>query len=241
VGGATSTTSALTFRTLTPPPVNDLCAAALPLPCGVPVTGTTEGSTTTGDPFLPCGITLVDGGGVFYTLAGTGGLVTLSTCGPNTDYDTKLFVYQSSCGGSYTCIASNDDGPGSCEQASTLSFNSANGASYLVFVAGFSDEVGRVSLLATCDPLSSKATTSQAAFRVWPNPVGAPAAFQVELPAAAGAATATLRNVLGQQVAQRTFTGAATELSTAGLASGTYLLTVQVAGQAPAVRRVVVE
>jgi hypothetical protein len=178
---------------------------------------------------------------VLYTLTGTGGLITLSTCSPNTDYDSKLFVYQGTCGGSYTCIAGNDDGPISCGSASAVSFSSTNGASYLVFAAGFSNEVGRLGLLATCEPLSGKATTRQTAFRVWPNPVGAQAAFRVGLPAAAGAATATLRNVLGQQVAQHTFTGAATELSTASLASGTYLLTVQVAGQAPAVRRVVVE
>ena len=73
---------------------------------------------------------------------------------------------------------------------------------------------------------------------MWPNPAGGHTAFQIT-PAAA--TTATLRNVLGPRVAHRAFSGAATELSTAGLAAGTYLLTVQVAGQAPAVRRVVVE
>jgi hypothetical protein len=187
----------LTFRTLTLSPVNDLCEAALPLTCGVPVTGTTEGSTTTGDPTLACDNTTVDGGGVLYTLTATGGLITLSTCSPNTDYDSKLFVYQGTCGGSYTCIAGNDDGPISCGSASTVSFSSTNGASYLVFAAGFSNEGGRLGLLATCEPLSGKATTRQTAFRVWPNPVGAQAAFRVGLPAAAGAATATLRNVLG--------------------------------------------
>lgn len=76
---------------------------------------------------------------------------------------------------------------------------------------------------------------------MWPNPAGGHTAFQIRLAAPAAAATATLRNVLGSRVAHRAFSGAATELSTAGLAAGTYLLTVQVAGQAPAVRRVVVE
>ncbi|HLK98766.1 MAG TPA: T9SS type A sorting domain-containing protein, partial [Hymenobacter sp.] len=241
-GGATSTASATLFRTLAPPPVNDLCSAALPLTCGVSVTGTTAGSTATGDPTLSCGGTSVDQGGVFYSLVGTGSRISLTTCGPITDYDTKLFVYQGTCGGPYTCVAGNDDtNTGSCGVPSTVSFTSTSGATYLVFVSGYENEQGRFSLLATCDPLSSKSAKAQAAFQVWPNPVGAQAAFRVELPAAAVAATATLHNVLGQQVAQRTFTGASTEVSTAGLASGTYLLTVRVAGQAPAVRRVVVE
>jgi hypothetical protein len=49
-----------------------------------------------------------------------------------------------------------------------------------------------------------------------------------------------LHNVLGQALSTRQFTGG-TDVPTKGLAAGTYLLTVQVAGQAPTTRRVVVE
>jgi hypothetical protein len=235
---ATADPAVLTFRTLSPPPVNDQCSAALPLACGVRVIGTTEGVTTIGDPTGNC-TTSVDGGGSFYTLVGTGGRITVSTCDALTDYDSKLFVYSGTCG-AYVCVAGNDDGAG-CGIASSVAFNSVAGTSYLVFVSGWEGDTGNFALLATCAPLSTSSAAAQVAFQVWPNPAGTNAAFHVELPTAASAATATLHNVLGQRLMQRTFTGNATELPTAGLASGTYLLTVQVAGKAPAVRRVVVE
>jgi hypothetical protein len=235
---ATADPAVLTFRTLSPPPVNDQCSAALPLACGVRVIGTTEGVTTIGDPTGNC-TTSVDGGGSFYTLVGTGGRITVSTCDALTDYDSKLFVYSGTCG-AYVCVAGNDDGAG-CGIASSVAFNSVAGTSYLVFVSGWEGDTGNFALLATCAPLSTSSAAAQVAFQVWPNPAGTNAAFHVELPTAASAATATLHNVLGQRLMQRTFTGNATELPTASLAPGTYILTVQVAGKAPAVRRVVVE
>jgi hypothetical protein len=239
--GATSSISSLRFRTVAPLPANDLCSNALPLTCGQRVTGSTESATATGDPTTFCDDT-VDGGGVFYTIAGTGGSITLTNCDLFTDYDTKLFVYRGACGGPYTCVVGNDDtNAGGCAQPSTVTFNSVRGVTYLVFVSGYGGDKGNYSLLATCATVSATASAAAATFEVWPNPAGTDAAFRVTLAAPATTATATLCNVLGQRVAQRTFAGAATELPTTGLAAGIYLLTVQVAGQAPAVRRVVVE
>jgi ABC-type transporter Mla MlaB component len=87
------------------------------------------------------------------------------------------------------------------------------------------------------------ATTAPAAsqFSVWPNPATGKAALHLSLEAPAAKATLTLRTVLGQVVSTQSFSGNAATLPTTGLATGTYLLTVQVAGQAPATRRVVVE
>ena len=81
----------------------------------------------------------------------------------------------------------------------------------------------------------------QTEFSVWPNPVAGHGTLHVALATATNAAQATLRNVLGQLVATRAFGGTGTELPTAGLAAGTYLLTVQAAGRVPSVQRVVVE
>ncbi|GAB3827113.1 reprolysin-like metallopeptidase [Hymenobacter jeollabukensis] len=241
--GSTFPTTVVNFRTLSPPPANDLCANAVTLTCGgSAVTGTTEGATITGDPTATC-VETVDQGGVFYRIVGTGGLITLTTCSATTNFDTKLFVFTGTCG-NYTCVTGNDDASGpSCSAnsvASRVSFTSTAGTSYLVMVSGWDDEVGNFALSYTCGPVAAREAAATA-FQVWPNPAGAQAAFHVTLPAPAPAATATLRNVLGQQVAERRFSGTAAEVSTAGLAPGTYLLTVQVAGQAPAVRRVVVE
>ena len=89
--------------------------------------------------------------------------------------------------------------------------------------------------------VSATAGTNATAFSVWPNPVGAKGLLHVSLPVPATAARLSLRNALGQLVRTRTFGGSGAELSTAGLASGVYLLGVQADGHAPTVRRVVVE
>jgi len=239
--GATSSVSSLRFRTVAPVPVNDFCSNALPLTCGQRVTGSTESATATGDPTTFCNES-VDGGGIFYSIVGTGSSITLTNCDLATDYDTKLFVYQGACGGPYTCVGGNDDtNAGGCGQPSTVTFNSVQGVTYLIFVSGYGGDKGMFSLLATCATVTATANAATATFEVWPNPAGAHAAFRIKLAAPASAAIATLSNVLGQRVAQRTFTGAAAELPTAGLATGIYLLSVQVAGQATAVRRVVIE
>ena len=241
--GGNAPQATTTFRTLAPAPANDLCANAVALTCGNSVTGTTEGATATGDPTATCG-TSVDQGGVFYYLIGTGAAVQLTTCSAATNFDTKLHVFTGNCGGPYTCITGNDDASGpTCSAnstASTVNFITTLGTRYLVMVSGWDTEVGNFTLRTACAALATK-DAAATAFQVWPNPAGSQAAFHVTLPAATAAGTATLRNVLGQRVAERTFSGSSTEVSTAGLTAGTYLLTVQVAGQAPAVRRVVVE
>ena len=88
---------------------------------------------------------------------------------------------------------------------------------------------------------TATANATATACSIWPNPVGAKGALHVRLAMPAATASLTLRNGLGQLVRTRTFGGSATELPTAGLASGLYLLRVQADGHAPAVRRVVVE
>jgi hypothetical protein len=85
------------------------------------------------------------------------------------------------------------------------------------------------------------ANANQSEFSVWPNPVAGKGTLHVALTSSAIKASATLRNVLGQTVATRTFSGSTTDLSMANLASGTYLLTVQMDGRAPSIQRVVVE
>jgi hypothetical protein len=244
--GAIGTSAAGSFSFTTPalPPVNDQCAAALPLFCGTTVTGTTVGATTAGDPFAACDVN-IDRGGVFYTLTGNGGMVTVTTCDAATDFDTKLFVYTGTCGGPYTCVGGNDDTDvGACRLPSTVTFQSALNASYFVFVSGYDQEEGNFGLTTTCAPPTGlAASTEVTAFVVWPNPVGTAAALHLTLASAAPtvSATATLRNVLGQQIVRHPFTGPTTDLSTTGLAAGTYWLTVQAGNQAPVVRRVVIE
>ena len=93
----------------------------------------------------------------------------------------------------------------------------------------------------TVTTVSATAPATATLFSVWPNPVGTKGTLHVRLAGPASAARATLRNALGQLVRSLAFAGRTTELPTAGLASGLYLLSVQADGQAPTVRRVVVE
>ena len=227
------------------PPTNDQCASAQPIACGQTLPGTTIGADAVGDPTGSC-TESVDGAGVFFSLLGTGNAITVSTCNPGTNYDSKLFVYTGTCG-SFVCVGGNDDGPTCASTASTVTFASVVGTRYLIFVSGYAGSTGPFALSATCGaaprPTAAKAsrTAQPGDFSVYPNPVVGQGIMRVSLAAAATSARATLRNVLGQTVATRTFSGSSTELTMSGLAAGTYLLTVQADGQAPITRRVVVE
>lgn len=395
-GPGSSTTSFLI------PPANDLCANAQPLACGLTLSGTTVGATATDDPTGSCTVR-VDAGGVFYSIAGTGASITVSTCGAGTNYDSKLFVYSGTCG-AYVCVGGNDDAGGSCGEASAVTFNSVVGTSYLIFVSGYLTETGNFVLSATCatpppapvitslapdsgpvtssvvitgtnftgatrvtfnglvasftvvdaatvstivpngattgnvvvttaggpsngvlftvtNPVpvisrivaasaavgetvtisgsgfggassltfngivatnytvtsatsitavvpsgattgnvvvttpggvsngqpftvavvSATANTNRSEFSVWPNPIAAAGILRVSLAVPAAVARLSLHNVLGQLVSTHAFKGSSTELSTAGLAAGTYLLVVQTAGRAPSTQRIVVE
>ena len=115
-------------------------------------------------------------------------------------------------------------------------------ANYSFTVPQAGQLVGRFEvLLGTANALAASAESVATPFSVSPNPVGRAASLRVSLDKPTAAATATLRTLLGQTVAQRTFDGNGTALATNGLAAGVYLLTVQAAGQAPVTQRVVVE
>jgi hypothetical protein len=88
---------------------------------------------------------------------------------------------------------------------------------------------------------TATANPTRSEFSVWPNPVVGQGTLHVALDAPAPVAVLTVRNVVGQLVATRTFGGSTTELATASLAAGTYLVTVQVAGRSPSTRRIMVE
>ncbi|RZK45648.1 MAG: T9SS type A sorting domain-containing protein, partial [Hymenobacter sp.] len=86
-----------------------------------------------------------------------------------------------------------------------------------------------------------KAETAATVFSVYPNPAASGLGLDVVLAKSAASATYTLRNMLGQTVASSLFMGSSTKVSTTGLAPGTYLLSVQPAGEAAVTARVTVE
>jgi Zn-dependent metalloprotease len=160
VTNATGTGTSATNFTVTASPANDLCSApSLPvLTCGTSVTGTTVNATTIGDPTATC-VTSITAPGVFYRFVGTGGSVTMTTCGATTTFDTKLYVFTGTCG-NYVCVTGNDDLTcGTQTTVSSVTFNSVAGTNYFIFVAGFNTNTGPFILNTTCVPVTPTVTS----------------------------------------------------------------------------------
>ena len=148
-GRYTATTGTRTYRfTLTrilPPPVNDLCADAIPVEIPSETFGTTTNGTVDATP--SCGTAgTPSASGVWYSLVGNGHILTASTCDGRTTYDTKLTVYRGSCG-AMTCVAGNDD-DASCDvdTSSLVSWCAETGVTYYVLVHGYLTHFGNFRL-----------------------------------------------------------------------------------------------
>lgn len=132
--------SPYTFNVLLPPPANDQClsAASLVVNDASPTSGTTLGSTTSAYCFDSRG-RFLQSLGVWYIFLGTGNIMTLSTCHPETDYDSRMIVMsscRSSCFGSTAGIGGVD--VASCDNpfGRQLTFETVADRLYYVFVYG---------------------------------------------------------------------------------------------------------
>jgi hypothetical protein len=140
-----------TNLSIVPPaaPENDLCADAIGLECGSVKSGTNINGTDTGEADF-C-VTSLSGAGVWYKFEGNGADISVTTCSPNTDFDTKLTVYEGSCGAE-VCVGGDDDDfdcPDS-NRHSLVEFSSEVGTTYLIYVSGFIGDEGNFDLTLTC-------------------------------------------------------------------------------------------
>ena len=127
-------------------PANDLCGNAIALDCGDVVSGTTTGASTDAvETGSSCG-TSITAPGVWYTVDGTGLDITASLCN-NTNYDSKLSIFEGACG-SLTCVGGNDD---FCGLQSQITWTSTFGTTYYVYVHGFSSATGDFELAIDCE------------------------------------------------------------------------------------------
>lgn len=140
-GNATGCTEE-SFTTYTPVAGDD-CSIAIPINCGDSASGTTVGATDSGAPGAFCG-TGPGAPGVWYSFSGNGDIVTASLCG--SAYDTKIQVYEGTCGG-LVCVTGNDD---SCGLQSEVLFASNAGTQYYIYVFGFGTSTGNYTLDITC-------------------------------------------------------------------------------------------
>jgi hypothetical protein len=140
-------------------PANDLCADAITVVCGETVGGTNVDATNDANIDF-CNTSLTAGPGVWYTFAGTGDDVSVTTCNPATDFDTKLGVFSGDCN-ALVCVGGNDDDANTdpacalngLNRKSTVNFTSEVGVDYYFYVVGFgATDEGIFDLTVTCTP-----------------------------------------------------------------------------------------
>jgi HYR domain-containing protein/type IX secretion system substrate protein len=135
------------LNTTSGPPANDLCADAITLSCGSDVTVDITCALNIDNP----GTCVTNGSnepGVWYKIAGTGQKMTISTCNPATDYDSKLSVWSGTCG-TLSCVTGDDDFCGFFGSAE-VTFCTQIGTTYYVYVYGFGGDVGTAQITVSC-------------------------------------------------------------------------------------------
>jgi len=140
---------------VTSPPANDLCSNAIAVACNSVVSGSTVGATNIGRPTGTCTDAAINdpyvdnsAAGVWYTVQGWGGPMTVSLCGSS--FDTQIGVFSGSCG-TFTCVAGNDDAVGFCSPQSRATWNSTLGTTYYVYVTAWTNgTTGAFTLTTTC-------------------------------------------------------------------------------------------
>lgn len=132
---------------------NTTCATADAIVCGQTVTGTTSGSP---QQVPECGTPLNTAPGLWYRYtASQAEFVTVTTCNPGSDFDTKIAVFRGSCD-TLTCIGGNDDdGASGCElfnanRFSKVNFIAATGTTYYIYVTGDNTHIGTFQLSLQC-------------------------------------------------------------------------------------------
>ncbi|HNU55961.1 MAG TPA: hypothetical protein PKN30_05160, partial [Flavobacteriales bacterium] len=144
--GYSNNTAAVNVTTPPAPPANDLCENAIPVSCNSVTNASTVNATTTGAPAGSCDTyTMNTAGGIWYTLQGFDGTMTIDLSGSS--YDTRLAVYSGTCG-SFSCVAGDDDdGAGT---TSLVSFTGSSAITYYVYVTGYLTNTGSVVMSITC-------------------------------------------------------------------------------------------
>ena len=128
-------------------PNNDTCDDAFLVDVPSQTPGRTTASTIDGA--STCQSVDQTAPGVWYEVIGSGTTMTASTCN-DADFDSKLSVYCSGCGGQ-ACVAANDDAADACGQLvandrATVSWCSSPGTVYHILVHGYGSATGSFDL-----------------------------------------------------------------------------------------------
>lgn len=196
------------------PPPNDDCDGAIALNCGETVTGTTASSLSDVGNNSP---------DVFYSYTGSGAeeWVTISLCDGNTDYNSRLLVYDNC---DYDELLSENDN--FCGQQSQLTFYSDGISTYYIVVEGSQSNSGNFSLEITCDPILGIEDNVLESFSFYPNPSN----NNIFITALQTIETVSIYNMLGQNVFTEKIDSINSEINISNLASGNYIMKVSING-----------
>ncbi len=156
-----TTTAANNPGSFVGPTNNDVCGNAIGVICGSNTTTFLTGSTNENQPVCGIsGVTTQNTPGTWFTFAGTGADVTVSTAASPTNVDTRLAVYSGSCG-SLVCLGGNDDRIPGTDLRSDVLVSTAVGTQYYVLLYAFSGTpTAQINLTLTCVAPCTPATTN---------------------------------------------------------------------------------
>ncbi|MBV1922404.1 MAG: T9SS type A sorting domain-containing protein [Flavobacteriaceae bacterium] len=196
------------------PPPNDDCSGAIALNCGETVTGTTASSLSDAGNNSP---------DVFYSYTGSGTeeWVTISLCDGNTDYNSRLLVYDNC---NYDELLSENDN--FCGQQSQLTFYSDGVSTYIILVEGAQSNAGNFSLEITCDPILGISDSIFENFSFYPNPSD----NSIHVNALQTIENVSIYNMLGQLVVNNKIDSLNSEINISNLSAGNYIMKVSIDG-----------
>lgn len=202
-----------------PAPIdNDSCATAIAI-ASFPYTNQQDATgATNNDGSIDAGCTEgTMNDGAWYTFVGTGNDITIVIAAPN-GWDPELGVYTGACG-TFTCVGSVDNsGEGGDE---LLTFTSQDGVVYYINVGHYAatDEPEGSYVLDVSETLASKSFVG-ATFRAYPNPVTDVLNVSYENTID----NASVYNLLGQQVLNKSIGAKNAQLDLSSLSAGSYIV-----------------
>jgi subtilisin-like proprotein convertase family protein len=138
----------LSVTSIGQPAANDLCATAVNI--AVPSSGNYNNIGATADTVPTCGAGGAFGSGVWFRFVGNGNVLSVSTCGPGTSFNTKVGVFTGTCE-ALVCVDMNSTASPACtpSTAATVNFCSAAGTTYYALVSGDTTGFGSFDLSVT--------------------------------------------------------------------------------------------
>jgi hypothetical protein len=196
------------------PQINDTCDNAINIECGDVIVGETITATDTG------GNSSTD---IYYNYTGEGQeeWVTLSLCDGNTNYNSRLLVYDNC---DFNELLS--ENVNFCGVQSQLTFYSDGVSTYVIIIEGGSGSSGNFSLEVTCDPILGIEDNALESFSFYPNP----SENNILLTAQENIEFVKIYNMIGQEIVTKKIDSLNSEIDISNLSTGTYLMKVSING-----------